>query len=54
MSQPSTKLLRAWSTEKRNVMFTLEESELLSRMLRFVGWAVFSIALAAVAYLAVR
>jgi hypothetical protein len=35
-------------------MFTLEESELLSRMLRFVGWAVFLVALSAVGYLAFR
>jgi hypothetical protein len=35
-------------------MFTLEESELLSRMLRFIGWAVFFLALSAVGYLALR
>ena len=33
------------------VMFTLEESALLSRMLRFVGWALLVVALAAVGYL---
>jgi hypothetical protein len=32
-------------------MFTLEESALLSRMLRFVGWAVLLIMLAVVGYL---
>jgi hypothetical protein len=32
-------------------MFTLEESALLSRMLRFVGWAVLLIAIAVVGYL---
>jgi hypothetical protein len=31
-------------------MFTLEESALLSRMLRFVGWAVLLIAIAVVGY----
>jgi hypothetical protein len=35
-------------------MFTLEESELLSRMLRFVGWSVVFIALASVGYLMLR
>jgi len=35
-------------------MFTLEESELLGRMLRFIGWAVFFVALSAVGYLALR
>jgi hypothetical protein len=35
-------------------MFTLEESELLSRMLRFVGWTVLFVALSAVGYLAFR
>jgi hypothetical protein len=31
-------------------MVTLEESALLSRMLRFVGWAVLLIAIAVVGY----
>jgi hypothetical protein len=35
-------------------MFTLEESELLSRMLRFIGWVVLLVALSAVGYLAFR
>jgi len=35
-------------------MFTLEESELLSRMLRFVGWSVLFVALASVGYLMFR
>lgn len=35
-------------------MFTLEESALLSRMLRFVGWTVLGVALAAVGYLLLR
>jgi hypothetical protein len=35
-------------------MFTLEESALLSRMLRFVGWSVIVIGLAAVGYLLLR
>jgi hypothetical protein len=32
-------------------MFTLEESALLSRMLRFVGWTLLVVALVAVGYL---
>jgi len=35
-------------------MFTLEESALLSRMLRFVGWLLLTIVLAAVAYFLLR
>ena len=35
-------------------MFTLEESALLGRMLRFVGWSLLTIALLAVAYLLFR
>jgi hypothetical protein len=35
-------------------MFTLEESELLSRMLRFVGWGVLFIALGSLGYLVFR
>jgi hypothetical protein len=32
-------------------MFTLEESALLSRMLRFLGWTLLAVAAAAVTYL---
>ena len=32
-------------------MFTLEESALLSRMLRFIGWVLLALALAALVYL---
>jgi hypothetical protein len=32
-------------------MFTLEESELLSRMLRVVGWGVLLVTLASIGYL---
>jgi len=35
-------------------MFTLEESALLGRMLRFVGWTIVLVALAAVGYLLIR
>jgi len=35
-------------------MFTLEESALLSRMLRFVGWSVLLMAVAVAAYLMLR
>jgi len=35
-------------------MFTLEESALLSRMLRFVGWALLAVVLLVVAYLLFR
>jgi hypothetical protein len=35
-------------------MFTLEESALLGRMLRFVGWTIVLVALAAVGYLLFR
>jgi hypothetical protein len=35
-------------------MFTLEESALLGRMLRFVGWTIVLAGLAAVAYLSFR
>jgi len=34
-------------------MFTLEESALLSRMLRFIGWAVFAALVGIVAYLVI-
>ena len=36
------------------IMFTLEESALLSRMLRFVGWALVTIAVVTVAYFLFR
>jgi hypothetical protein len=35
-------------------MFTLEESALLSRMLRFVGWALMAVVLVAIAYVLLR
>jgi hypothetical protein len=35
-------------------MFTLEESALLSRMLRFIGWALLAVALVAAVYLLLR
>jgi hypothetical protein len=35
-------------------MFTLEESALLGRMLRFVGWAIVALLAAGAAYLFVR
>jgi hypothetical protein len=34
-------------------MFTLEESALLSRMLRFIGWAVLAALVGIVAYLVI-
>jgi hypothetical protein len=35
-------------------MFTLEESALLSRMLRFLGWTLLAIALAGLSYVWAR
>ena len=35
-------------------MFTLEESALLSQMLRFVGWTLIALALAVLVYFVVR
>ena len=35
-------------------MFTLEESALLSRMLRFLAWMLFAIALAGLSYVLAR
>jgi len=35
-------------------MFTLEESALLSQMLRFLGWALIAVLLAALAYFFTR
>jgi hypothetical protein len=35
-------------------MFTLEESALLSRMLRFLGWTLLAVAAAVVGYLVLR
>jgi hypothetical protein len=35
-------------------MFTLEESALLGRMLRFIGWALLLVAAAALAYMLSR
>jgi len=38
---------------KPPIMFTLEESALLSRMLRFIGWAVLAALVGIVAYLVI-
>jgi hypothetical protein len=35
-------------------MFTLEESALLSRMLRFLGWTLIAVAIAALTYFFTR
>ena len=37
-------------TENEKLMFTLEESALLSRMLRFLGWTLICLALGIAAY----